>query len=291
MTDSPGSPGSPGSPAPDVGWLDALVALRRDREPAVLVTVAAVRGHAPREAGAKMVVTEASTWGSVGGGNLEETAIARARAQLADEATAPEQVTMSLNDVTRTDHGRQCCGGEVTLLLEPQPVRRSIAIFGLGHVGRELARLLARHDVELHLVDSRAAYVDTAAIAPLSDGPASVIAHHAPMPEVALGELPRGSRVLVMSHDHAEDFALCDAALRCGHLDTIGLIGSSAKWRRFERALGMEGHSPEAIARIHCPIGSADVVERLGGGKTPALIALAVATQVLAGVRSSVDAT
>ena len=60
-------------------WLDALGALRHEREAAVLVTVAAARGHAPREAGAKMVVSAAATWGSIGGGNLEETAIARAR--------------------------------------------------------------------------------------------------------------------------------------------------------------------------------------------------------------------
>ena len=48
----------------------------------MLVTLAAVRGHAPREAGAKMVVAAEQTWGSVGGGNLEATAIARARALL-----------------------------------------------------------------------------------------------------------------------------------------------------------------------------------------------------------------
>ena len=271
-------------------WLEALVGLRRDRVPAVLVTVAAVRGHAPRDAGAKMVVTADATWGSVGGGNLEETAIERSRSLLADAAVAPEQVTMSLNDVTRSDHGRQCCGGEVSLLLEPVPVRTAIAVFGLGHVGRELARVLVRHDVELHVVDSRATYVDEAALAPLRDGPATVVAHHAPLPEVALGELPRGSHVLVMSHDHAEDFALCDAALRCGHLASIGLIGSSAKWRRFERGLGIEGHAPDAIARIRCPIGDRAVVAGLGGAKQPAVIALAVAAEVLAGVRAPVDA-
>ncbi len=277
----------------DVDWLQALSDLRRDRVAAVLVTVAAARGHAPREAGAKMVVTSDATWGSVGGGNLEESAIVRARALLADATTSPAQVTISLSDKTHTDHGRQCCGGEVTLLLEPVPVRRSVAVFGLGHVGRELARILVRHDVELHLVDSRASYVDDAALAPLRDGPATVVAHHAPLPEVALGELPRGSDVLIMSHDHAEDFALCDAALRCGHLGSVGLIGSSAKWRRFERGLMIEGHSPEAIARIRCPIGDAHVAERLGSGpgaagKKPAVIALAVATEVLAGVRTSV---
>ena len=65
-------------------------------------------------------------------------------------------MTMSLSDKARTEHGRQCCGGEVTLLLEPLPVVPAVAVFGMGHVGLELARILARHDVELHLVDSRA---------------------------------------------------------------------------------------------------------------------------------------
>jgi xanthine dehydrogenase accessory factor len=52
-------------------WLRALNACRERRAPCVLVTVTDVRGHAPREAGAKLVVTADETWGSVGGGNLE----------------------------------------------------------------------------------------------------------------------------------------------------------------------------------------------------------------------------
>ena len=236
-------------------WLDALAALRREREAAVLVTVAAARGHAPREAGAKMVVSAAATWGSIGGGNLEETAIARARLLLSSVAGSPVQVEVSLSE-----HGRQCCGGEVSLLLEPVPVRPAVAVFGLGHVGQELARVLVRHDVELHLVDSRASYVSDAAVGPLLDGPATVVAHHAPLPEVSLGELPRGTDVLIMSHDHAEDFALCDAALRCEHLGSI-----------------------------RCPIGDPAVVSGLGGGKQPAAIALAVAVEVLAGLRRTAE--
>ena len=38
-------------------WMSAMTRLREQRVPAVLVTVAAVRGHAPREAGAKMLVS------------------------------------------------------------------------------------------------------------------------------------------------------------------------------------------------------------------------------------------
>ena len=61
--------------------------------------------------------------------------------------------------------------------------------------------------------------------------------HHVPViPELVLGELPPGTRVLVLTHDHAEDLAIIDAALRCDHLGAIGLIGSSAKWARFRVA-------------------------------------------------------
>ena len=88
-------------PAPragsDVHWLDAVQRLRRDRRPGVLVTLAAVRGHAPRAAGAKMVVTADAAWDSIGGGNLEATAVARARELLAGGVTAPEQLTVSLD--------------------------------------------------------------------------------------------------------------------------------------------------------------------------------------------------
>ena len=259
---------------PDLHWLGAVTQLRRERRPGVLVTVTEARGHAPRAAGAKMVVADEQTWGSIGGGNLEQTAIARSRALLAAGAREPETVTVSLSDKARSDHGRQCCGGEVTVLLEPLAVVPSVAIFGLGHVGLELARILSRHDVELHLADSRASYVAPRVVAVL-DGPATVHAHHAPLPEVVLGEVPRGTHVLVMTHDHAEDFALCDAALRCGHLASIGLIGSAAKWRRFERGLRVEGHAEEAIARIRCPIGVGPA------GKEPATIALGVAAELL----------
>jgi xanthine dehydrogenase accessory factor len=60
-------------------WLRAAQQLRDEDLPGVLVTVAEVRGHAPREAGAKMVVSRDRTWGSVGGGNLEGNAVAQAR--------------------------------------------------------------------------------------------------------------------------------------------------------------------------------------------------------------------
>lgn len=259
-----------------MNWYDAIGMLRQQRHPAVLVTLIDVRGHAPREAGAKMVVTADAVFDTIGGGNLEETAVAMARTALASEEPArPQELTVSLSDKAPAEHGVQCCGGEVRILLEPLPVRTSVAIFGVGHVGLELARILARHEVELHLVDSRAAHVAPERLAVLDDAVASVIPHRSPVPEVVLGEVPPGTHVLIMTHDHAEDIAICDAALRCAHLGSIGLIGSSAKWARFRRRLTEEGHDEAALARITTPIGLPDLP-----GKAPAVIALSVAADL-----------
>ena len=241
-------------------WLSAVEQLRRDGLPGVLVTVIKVRGHAPRDAGAKMVVGADHSWGSVGGGNLEEAAVRRARELIASGTATPETQEARLNEHARNQHGRQCCGGEVTLLLEPLPARPVIAVFGVGHVGYELARILSRLEVQLHLVDSREQELDQLRLADVTDGSADVTVHHALLGEQVLEMLPRGAHVLIMTHDHAEDFALCDAALRLPALGSIGLIGSSAKWTGFRRRLAEQGHAaggdrphhqPDRAARDH----------------------------------------
>jgi xanthine dehydrogenase accessory factor len=152
----------------------------------------------------------------------------------------------------------------------------AVAVFGIGHVGLELARILARHDLELHLVDSRADHLTPTRLAGLDDAVAQVHLHHAPVPELVLGQIPAGTHVLIMTHDHAEDAALCDMALRSSLPASIGLIGSSAKWRRFERRLLAEGHAPEDLARIATPIGLPQLA-----GKDPATIAVSVAAALL----------
>lgn len=260
-----------------MNWLRAVQHLHQHSEAGVLVTVAAVRGHAPREAGAKMVVSAQDSWDSVGGGNLEATAVERARAMLGVSATAPELLTLRLTDRASNEHGRQCCGGEVTLLLEPlQTVRPHIAIFGIGHVGLQLGLILSRLPLNLHLVDSRAAQLTPERLAPLQGGAARVDVHHLPIPEMALHDLPPGAHVLILTHDHAEDAALCDAALRRADLGFIGLIGSSVKWIRFQEQLRREGHTDADLARITTPIGLPGIV-----GKTPAVIAVSVAAQLV----------
>lgn len=263
-------------------WLDALQELRSRRIPAVIVTLATVRGHAPRNGGAKMVVSPDTVHGTVGGGNLEQTAIEQARRMLSAGTAEPELLALTLSDKAVTEYGVQCCGGEVTMLLEPIRVTPAVAVFGLGHVGLELARILARHELDLTLVDSRAEMLAEERIGvpgvhgPLGDAVARVHVVHAPVPESALTELTPGAHVLVMTHDHVEDLAIVDLALRTAGLGSIGLIGSASKWARFRKKLHELGQTDADLARVTTPIGIPEV-----SGKQPAVIAVSVAARIL----------
>lgn len=258
-------------------WWEALGELTATGTPFVLVTVAEVRGHTPRGAGSKMLVPaegHGGVVGSVGGGSLERTAVLDARRMLADGARGPVLQRTRL-DRRPGEHGVQCCGGEVTLLLEPvHPARPLVAVFGAGHVGRALAQVLSVLPVDVRLVDSRPG--ELAAVITGRVGAADVSAVPAPVPDVVARDLPSGAHVLVMTHDHTEDLAVVDVCLRRDDLGFLGLIGSAAKWRTFRGQLAELGHDEAALARVTTPIGLEGVP-----GKSPAAIAVATAAQLL----------
>lgn len=93
-------------------WIDELADLCAADEAAVLVTVAGVRGSAPREIGAKMIVTANETIGTIGGGQLEFQCT-RVAVGLLDEAR------LSLRSFPLGSSMGQCCGGVVEILFEP----------------------------------------------------------------------------------------------------------------------------------------------------------------------------
>ncbi len=86
--------------------------------PCVLVTVAVVKGSAPREAGTKMRVTQKAIHGTIGGGHLELKAIEIAHELL---ATPPLKPSITLRRFPLGPSLGQCCGGLVILALETIP--------------------------------------------------------------------------------------------------------------------------------------------------------------------------
>ena len=81
--------------------------------------------------------------------------------------------------------------------------------------------------------------------------------------------------MLVLTHDHAEDYALVEALLRRGDMASIGLIGSRSKWASFRGRLERAGIPHDRIDAVRCPIGDS------GGDKTPYAVALAALAELL----------
>lgn len=247
-------------------WRELLHSLHRSGTPHVLVTVVEALGSTPREAGAKMVVTtEGLATGSIGGGSLENAALATAARLLAEGAGGP----ILEKTILGPDHN-QCCGGAVTLLFEPfAPPPLVLALFGAGHVARALVRVLDGIPCRVIWVDERAeAFPDAL--------PNWVEQRLAPEPDAEVPTLPPGCHALVMTHSHTRDYALALALLGRDDLASVGVIGSATKAARFRKRLREDGVAAERVESLRCPLGLPGL-----SGKHPAEIAVAVVAQLL----------
>ena len=228
----------------------------------IRVRVTQTWGSTPREVGAEMFVTPTGSTGTIGGGRLEFDAIARARQMIAaGETDAVMQVTLG------PDSG-QCCGGRVALGFDregpsdlPQPPQ--VLIFGAGHVGRALARLLTQLPFDVTLIDSRADELARAGTVPTL---------LTALPEAAIRAARPGAAFVIMTHDHGLDFLLTTEALRRGDAAYIGLIGSATKRARFLREARDAGID---TAKLTCPIGAGFSTD-----KRPEIIALFAAAEI-----------
>jgi xanthine dehydrogenase accessory factor len=311
------------------------------------IVLAEVRGSAPREAGASMLVSRSAVKGTIGGGQLEWDAISEARALLDDSSRSARLTRIVLG----AELG-QCCGGVVTVLIERyvaadlswlragfEAVGRGRAVlvsaieggkiehrvvcelgvdpavdqlllaprlqavpsllqghradrvlferlddelppvwlYGAGHVGQALARMLVDLPVRLTWLDTRAdAFPENV--------PDGVRVVNVSDPVASVAEAPAGTCFLIMTHSHPLDYALCRAILRRADLGWLGLIGSMSKGARFRSRLARDGLAAELIGRLVCPIG-------IGGieCKWPAAIAVAVAAQLLRRIAAAQD--
>lgn len=242
----------------------------------ITVTVAATRGSAPREAGASMRVWHAGQSGTIGGGALEWEAARIARDMLTTGTERMER-TIPLGP----DLG-QCCGGVVTLIFHRDAAQHShiqppLWIWGAGHVGRAIARVIAPlEDREIILVDVAADRFPDAL-------PQTVSPLVASDPVRVVARAPAKADHLILTYSHDLDLALCDALLRHG-FNRAGLIGSSTKRARFCSRLGKMGHASAEISRIACPIGDVAL------GKHPQAIAVGVSAALVSGADHALGA-
>ena len=141
--------------------------------------------------------------------------------------------------------------------------RRPLAMFGAGHVGTAIARLLPGLPFDLAWYDSRPEAADRDGV--MLAEPNALVA--------CAAQARAGDAVLILTHDHALDYRLTASAL-ASSAGFVGLIGSRTKRARFLSRLTADGIDAH---RLTCPIGLPGIP-----GKEPAVIAVAIVAQLLA---------
>ena len=251
--------------------LEELLAARQRRAGCALATVAATTGSVPREAGAKMIVyADGKISGTIGGGKFEALVVADALAALRERR--PILKTYPLHEGDACSFGA-ICGGEVTMLIEPQTMREGVVLVGGGHCAQAIARLAHECGWHVTLLDDRAELLtDAAASLKISDhSPAEFIAAHDWQPDEAL---------VLVSRNYEIDCEALHAALQQPGIAYLGMIGSARKVRRVFDELRTRGISEAALAKVHAPIGL-DI-----GADSPAEIAVAVLAEVMQVLRA-----
>ena len=253
-----------------------------EQAPAVLVHVLQSKGSVPREQGTWMAVFAHELVGTIGGGHLEHQAVGMARDALQNPAMQlPENQRIALGPSLG-----QCCGGALVLGFERVSAKdiarlkaqlalhgRPLALFGGGHVGQALVKILADLPFQLWWIDSRDEVFP-------ANTPSHVVCEHSSPVQAAVGDLRPGTSVLIMSFSHAEDLDVVAACLARQRerqdLPFIGLIGSATKWATFKHRLEAKGFGPDDFAHVTTPIGLPGI-----HGKSPPEIAVSVAAQLL----------
>ena len=244
-------------------WIGKLEELRRRDQLAVLVTVIKSTGSTPRKQGAKMIVLPDGTFfGTVGGGVPEYYALEDAR-------TCLEQLKGATSNIPLRQRGEfPACGGTMELYLELVNDNPTLYLFGAGHIGQSLCRVLEDTPFRIHLIDEREEWINAPAL------PGSVIRHHSHWSEFIrkAAWCDKRTFVTVVTFSGSVDQQVLEEVLP-HPARFVGMIGSKSKWAGVQKNLEGKGLD---LSRVRCPVGHNN------GGNSPQEIAISIASQLLA---------
>ncbi len=246
--------------------LRPFLELVEQQTPFVAVTLVEAKGSTPQDAGSRMLVTASGRhWGTVGGGRIEQKALAEAQALLQQWAPAPEFRRWNLNkDVGMT------CGGSVSLFFEPVGVHPwQIVIYGAGHVAQALVPLLLPLPAQVLCLDPRSEWLSQLPEAP------NLTRQQAPDLPETVDQVSPEAFVLCLTSGHATDRPILQRFLERGNQAFLGAIGSRAKAATLRKELQASGLTAEQVQAFSCPLGWSL------GTNHPHEIAISIAAQLL----------
>ena len=249
-----------------LNWIELLNGFKKKKEPVALVTVTKCLGSTPCVVSSRMIVTiNKKIYGTIGGGKLEFLAI--------DESiTALKENRIIETTYTLGPEFEQCCGGQVELIIEPMNQSPELFLFGAGHIGLEICKLLENTPFQVNLIDSRKDWLSKLEL-DKSIASCTVDTNDFKTFKDAV-KWGKNCYVLVLTHDHKIDLDIIAMAI-LQETKYLGLIGSKTKKVRFNNLLINEFSIKEGMTNVVCPIGL-DL-----GGNSPKEIAISVVAQLL----------
>lgn len=245
-------------------WIGKLNELRNKGRELVLVTVVKTQGSTPREVGAKMlVVSDGSFYGTIGGGGLEKMALEEVRKCFEEGISKKVEIAL-------TEKNKMLCQGKIELYMDLIFNNPQLYIFGAGHVGQALSRVMSETPFVVHLIDERDEWIGSDRI------PGTANRHKEPYAQfIDNAHWDRENTYLaIMTHSAETDQDILEKTLKNPTAYT-GLVGSRNKWKTIKSNLVNKGFGEEDLSRVRCPIGI-----KLGG-KSPQEIAISIAAEIL----------
>ena len=247
---------------------EEMVRLRRLGEPAALATIIRRTGSTPRKDAAKMLIRQDGTSiGSIGGGCVEAQVWETASEVMKTSRAQILEYQMTDDDL---EEDGLVCGGLVEIFVEPILTRPQLVVLGAGHVGQAIARIAARIDFRVTVIDDRDSFV--------SEERFPTAERRIARPyDQSLDDLnlPADSFILIVTRGHRHDQQALETALD-QQVAYTGLIGSRRKIKLLVDNLLEKGYSREYFRNLYAPIGLEI------GSETPREIAVSVAAELIA---------
>ncbi|MEI6893781.1 MAG: xanthine dehydrogenase accessory protein XdhC [Colwellia sp.] len=256
--------------SPKQDWLSACQSLEQRGEAYCIATIVAESGSLPRGVGAKIVVSSTHQFDTLGGGALEFDIIHKARAGLMARQSNANISGVHIERFALAADLGQCCGGAAQVMFEYLNTQLAhVVVFGAGHVCQSLAAILKALPCHLQVIDSRENWLES------FDKQGIATALYKDTAE-AVAEIPANSHLVIMTHEHSQDFEITRRALERKCFPFIGLIASTSKKKRFEFRLKEQLSTTYLLEQLTCPIGHPNIK-----GKLPMQVAVSIAAQLM----------
>ena len=159
------------------------------------------------------------------------------------------------------------CGGEVTILIEPQNLNAALFLVGAGHCSLAIAKLATHCGMYVTVVEDRADLLEN-----FPESSNRIVASAAEF--ISKRDWGDDEALVLVSRNYELDRAALAAALKKNGLGYVGMIGSRRKVHRVFDSLKQVA-PVERLKDIYAPIGL-DI-----GADSPAEIAISVIGEIL----------